>query len=375
MTISVRAFGAQVEHYSSAGTSMEVSPPAPAGLTADDISVLFVQAYPATALVHPPDGWSSAGGGVVNTFPNRAGPDSFSVIFVRRGDITDTAVTVLVEHVEGPAWVRARIVGYEKDTAPGWSYSVSADDYTYGTNSIAGTGLFLTLESNVANEPIQSTFSDDFTTLDTTAWAVYDGAGRAGAGLRVPANVSAVAGVLTIVGTSSGLTGGVRLKNRSQQYGQWEFRARAKAGTSYYRPVIRLWANTGGDGDENLDGSINVLEAVRSPGRDSNTFSISYDAGGIQRQSSEFDLDLTQWHTYSVVWELGGVFFYVDGQLAWANYNSAIQPVAPTDICILLDYYANEVAAASNRRAAPPNYLAASFEVDSVRQFSLPTAR
>lgn len=371
MTISARDWGVPAQAFAGTGTVLSVAPGKPAGLDATDISVLTVQVSPTDATITPPAGWTPVGGGVVNTRPNKAGPDSFAVMFICKGSLEGTATDVSASRTGGAGWLKAQIASYSKTTAPDWSYSTTIDDYTYGANSISGTGLFLTLESNVSVQPVQSLYTDDFDELDLDNWFVYDGPGRGGKGLRLPSNVSTVGGALTIVGTPDGKTGGVRLRKHGQQYGQWEFRARAKLGASYYRPVVRLWEVDGGDGDDNVYGSINILEVVRSANRAANTFSVNYDAGGPQHLSSEFTVDMTQWHVYSLTWSSGGVFFYVDGQLAWLTYNTAIQPVGAADLCILLEYYESELVATSDKRRETPNYLAASFEVDYVRQTSL----
>mgnify|MGYP001558566413 CR=1 FL=1 len=370
MAIIVRSWGAPAQAYDVNGTSTSVSVSPPSGTTADDISVLTIQTSPADAVLHPPAGWIAVGGGEVNTHLNSEGPDSFAVMFVRRGDISDTATDIFVERSEGPGWVKARVVSYQKDTEPGWTYSVLVDDYTYGVNDVSGTGIFLTLDSDAsAPVPEQSVFTDDFETLNLDDWTPYDGPGRGGFGLRMPINVSAVDGVLTLVGSPNGHTGGVKIKNHSQQYGEWKFRARIKPGAGYYRPLIRLWAVGGGDGDENPNGVINIIEPVRNPTRDVNTFTIHYT--NDVRSTSAFDMTL--WHVYRLRWEQGVVSLYVDGTLVGVTYNTAAQPVGAADFCILLEYYAAEVTPTSAKRQAPSNYLAASLEVDYVKQYVVPT--
>lgn len=209
-----------------------------------------------------------------------------------------------------------------------------------------------------------SDFSDEFTSLNTDDWVIYDGAGHDGAGIRLPLNAYSAASLLTLVGTTSGRASAVRLANKSQQYGQWEFRVRVKAGQSYYRPRIRLWGVGGGEAEPNPNGSITVLEAVRSADRSVNTFSIG-------ETSFEVTVDLTQWHVFIVVWTAELISFYIDGELAWSSDDTDIQPTGEVDLQILLDYFEAEVAA--NSKPVASNYLAASMEVDYARQLVTPT--
>jgi hypothetical protein len=200
-----------------------------------------------------------------------------------------------------------------------------------------------------------ATYLDDFDTLSATDWDVYDSPGRRGAGRHVPAQVRVGDGVLTITGESDGTTGGMKWRGRSQKYGQWDVRLRAAAGAVAYHPIVQLWGDT----------EIDIVDVWQRVHRDRNTFSVHY-GDGSQFVGGNAHLDMTQWHTYHVVWQESFLYTWIDDLPTYFSTSRAeILPPGPMDLSIQLDWFPHEGTAGGRT---------ASMEVDYVAQFAEPVS-
>ncbi len=206
-------------------------------------------------------------------------------------------------------------------------------------------------------------YSDTFTSLSTTNWDVYDSVGHDGHGLRRPSQVRVVNGVLVITGTANGTTGGMKWRNRSQTFGQWDIRMRARKGCICYHPVVLLWGADGGSGVDNPYGEIDIVEVWQRPNRDQNSFSVHY-GDGSQFVEGNVAVDMTQWHIYHVVWQAGYIYTWIDDNPTYFSVDDAgVIPTGPMDLTIQLDWFPDEGTAGGPT---------ATMEVDYVKQFAQP---
>lgn len=197
----------------------------------------------------------------------------------------------------------------------------------------------------------------DFDNL--TGWNVYKSAGHAGQGKRKPTAVSTRDGVLTITGTADGTTGGLSWTGHSQQYGQWDIRMRAPAGCSCYHPVVLLWGTGGGDGVNNANGEIDIVEGFQTAARDRNEFSVHY-GDGSQTVGASTPVDMTQWHVYHLVWREGFLTTWIDDNPAYfTTRDASVLPKGPVDVAVQLDWFPREP------RTGPET---ASMQVDAITQ-------
>jgi hypothetical protein len=204
-------------------------------------------------------------------------------------------------------------------------------------------------------------FTDDFQTLDPRDWDVYDGPGHDDQGLRSPGQVAVVDGVLRITGTPDGTTGGMKLRGHSQRFGQWDVRMRAPIGASCYHPVVLLWGTGGGAGVDNPVGEIDIVEVWQRPARDRNSFSVHY-GDGSEFVGGDVAVDMTQWHTYHLVWDREYLYTWIDDDPAYFSTDDAgVLPPGEMDLTIQLDWFPEE---------GPDG--PASMEVDYVRQLTEP---
>jgi hypothetical protein len=204
---------------------------------------------------------------------------------------------------------------------------------------------------------------DDFDTLSLDDWDLYDSVGHDGNGLRSPGQISVDNGVLTITGRPDGTTGGMKWRNHSQQYGQWDVRLRAPRGAIAYHPVVLLWGSGGGAGVDNALGEIDIVEVWQRPQRDRNSFSVHF-GDGSQFVGGDTYLDMTEWHTYHLIWQPSYLYTWVDDQPAYFSTDVVdVLPPGPMDLCIQLDWFPDEGLAGGD---------SATMHVDSVRCSPVP---
>ena len=204
---------------------------------------------------------------------------------------------------------------------------------------------------------------DNFATLNPGNWDVYLGPGHDGHGLRRPSQVTIANGILTITGTANGTTGGLKWRRRSQQYGQWDIRMRARHGCRCYHPVVLLWGTGGGSGVNNPRGEIDIVEVWQRPNRDRNSFSLHYGTGS-QFVGAEVAVDLTAWHVYHLVWQPTYLYTWIDDNPAYfATDDVRVLPPGPMDLALQLDWFPAEGTTGG---------ATASMEVDYVKQFVHP---
>ncbi len=175
---------------------------------------------------------------------------------------------------------------------------------------------------------------DDFYgTALASRWAVYDGAGTAGIGIRRPYVVSVSDGAMHINARDL-VTGGICWclgGEGSQTYGKWEIRARMDNGKGY-GPAILLWPDS-----ERwpIDGEIDIAE-MSEPYRNQTHFTLHWGANNSQIQHTEVG-DFTQWHTYGVDWQPGYIKYYLDGVLKYTNVMPAAIPTNPMHLALQVD--------------------------------------
>jgi hypothetical protein len=204
---------------------------------------------------------------------------------------------------------------------------------------------------------------DNFTSLSTANWDLYNSAGHDGNGRRRPSQIAVSNGVLKITGTANGTTGGMKWRNRGQTYGQWDIRLRARAGCICYHPVVLLWGTGGGSGVNNPRGELDIVEAWQRPWRDRNSFTIHYGDGSAM-VGADTAVDMTVWHTYHLVWQNTYLYTWIDDNPAYFSTDDVgVLPTGPMDLTIQLDWFPQEGTAGG---------ATATMEVDSVSQFVSP---
>jgi licheninase len=194
-------------------------------------------------------------------------------------------------------------------------------------------------------------------------WDLYSSKGHAGNGLRRPAQVKTVDGVLTITGSADGTTGGLSWLEHTQKYGQWDVRLRAPAGCACYHPVVLLWGADGGSGVNNPRGEIDLVEVFNNAARTVNSFSIHY-GDGSQFLEANVRVDLTQWHTYHLIWKADVITTWIDDNPAYfTTTRSDLFPPGGADVAIQLDWFPQDGTAGGPT---------ASMQVDYVAQYVTP---
>jgi hypothetical protein len=175
---------------------------------------------------------------------------------------------------------------------------------------------------------------DEFATLNTAKWGLYDSPGHGGNGLRRPSQISVANGVLTIAGTSTGTTGGMSM-SPGRKYGRWETRMQVPKGDYRYHPVALLWPDA-----ENWPVGGEVDYAETTAAASDVDFFLHYSAQNRTRNASKV-LDLTQWHNYAVEWTATGIRGYIDGVQFFSDTTPAELPPGPMHQTLQLDWFPN----------------------------------
>jgi hypothetical protein len=161
-------------------------------------------------------------------------------------------------------------------------------------------------------------WSDDFNSLDTSRWGIYDGTGNQGIGERRPSAVTVNNGELRITGHGD-VAGGLASKS-AQTYGRYEVRARLDGGSGYNTAIL-LWPSS-----EHwpVDGEIDASEIFNGDyGRSGNFVHWGSDN---QQQGKFTSVNTSQWHTYTVDWTPNKITWYLDGQETMSTTTSAAIP-------------------------------------------------
>lgn len=199
---------------------------------------------------------------------------------------------------------------------------------------------------------------------DLTGWKLYKSAGHAGQGTRRPTAVAVQDGILTITGDEQGSTGGLSWTGHSQQYGQWDVRMRAPAGCACYHPVVLLWGTGGGDGVNNPNGEIDIVESFQNPARNKNEFSVHF-GDGSQAVGGSTAVDMTQWHVYHVLWREGFLTTWIDDNPPYfTTHDASVLPRGAVDVAVQLDWFPNEPRIGGQT---------ATMQVDYITQAPLPS--
>lgn len=182
-------------------------------------------------------------------------------------------------------------------------------------------------------------FRDDFT--DLRNWKLYDSVGHDGQGLRKPSQISVINGVLTIIGTSSGTTGGMSLISHDVYHGAVSVRLRTPQGAGKYHPVALLWGLGSGSAVDAVTGEIDFVEFWNRPDRDLNGFSLHY-GDGTKMLNGETRVDGTGWHTYTVTWTPTEIIASIDDVPYFRTTDATKFPKNPMELCLQLDWFPNE---------------------------------
>lgn len=200
---------------------------------------------------------------------------------------------------------------------------------------------------------------------DLSQWNRYGpGPGHDGQGRRDPSQISTSNGILTITGSSNGTTGGMALQNHDQMYGKWTWRVKCPAGASTYHPVCLLWGIGSGSGVNAATGEIDVLEVWQDGLRRHNEFTLHY-GDGSQMIGGGVDVDMTVWHTYTVLWTPDKISTWIDDNPPYySTTDKAKFPQNKMAMTIQLDWFPNEGGSTGG----------ATMQVDYVEIYSLAEA-
>jgi beta-glucanase (GH16 family) len=179
----------------------------------------------------------------------------------------------------------------------------------------------------------EPTFTEEFDAPLGPEWAVYDGPGHVGNGIRSPQAVQVADGVLTITGDAEGTTGGLALL-QGQKYGRWEARVRAPASDETYHALLLLWPDAE---DWPVGGEIDFMEML-DPTRQRTKLFVHYGADNSQVHG-DVEVNGTQWHNWAVEWSPEHIIAYLDGNEWFRTSDPEVFPPGPMHLAIQLDWF------------------------------------
>lgn len=196
---------------------------------------------------------------------------------------------------------------------------------------------------------------------DPKKWGLYNGAGHAGNGKRVPGAWAVDGNVVRVTGDAAGNTGGMAgLYNWGTQYLRMETRMRTNDRDPEYHPVLILWPDAGWTSSSCPE--IDYAEGTGNPAK-IHFYLHTNDCAYVPSTSRE--IDTTQWHNYAVEWSPNGVFGWIDGELWFSNTSTAAKTMSkPMHDTIQLDWFPQDSAAA--------NPKVSWMEVDWTRTYARP---
>lgn len=127
MTASARSTGTLSSSSKTSGSSLTVTPGVPTGLQATDISLLIVEAGPATSSIVTPSGWQKIAGGSINTTWFQLGASVVAAAYVRYGNWIGAPSVVATS--TGAATLSARVYAYQKSVGEFWAVSAAIEPY------------------------------------------------------------------------------------------------------------------------------------------------------------------------------------------------------------------------------------------------------
>lgn len=188
--------------------------------------------------------------------------------------------------------------------------------------------------------------SEDFNVKPSAAsgWDVYNGPGHAGNGTRTPNAVSASGGIMTIIGSPNGDSGGMAWTNGRSLRGRWEVCMKTAAGSLNYHPVMLLWASSGG-GVQATNGEVDFSETANSASRQLVNFFLHWNQPtGSGRTSGSVTIDATQWHAWAVEWTATAIVGYVDGREWFRDSDPTHFPTIAAGMTLQLDDLGGDIS-------------------------------
>ncbi len=183
-------------------------------------------------------------------------------------------------------------------------------------------------------------FSEEFdgTSIDETAWDLYDSPGHDGIGLRRPAALSLDGNgnlVVTAKMVNDVIVSGGMAHRLDFTYGRVEFRVRAEPDpTATMSAVVLTWPQKQWSPEFTENDMYETGPQVNNRGR-FETF-IHYGTDNSQKWVSH-RVDPSQWHTIAMEWRPDLLEIYIDGMLSWSLTDPVAIPDVLHHVCIQLD--------------------------------------
>lgn len=174
---------------------------------------------------------------------------------------------------------------------------------------------------------------------DPLKWSLYNSAGHAGNGLRVPEAWSVDGSAARVSGDSAGTTGGMSARFAKRTYGRWEARMRTSVRDPEYHPVMLLWPS-GAFADLNQQWEIDYAEGTA----DTTKMRFYLHNCCTTVSSASAVVDSTQWHNYAVSWTQTGVIGYLDGVEWFRDTNPDNIPFGNMKQTLQLDWFPDGTA-------------------------------
>lgn len=213
-------------------------------------------------------------------------------------------------------------IGYSLSSlTSGSTYTITAAVLkTDGTTQVV-SGTFKIASTTTTLPPPSGTlrFSDEFngSSLDTTKWSPWYGAGYGGNGVRQPSALSVSNGSLAI--TAKMVNGKIESGGISQKanykYGRYEFRVRTERDpTGTMSGIVMTWPQYQWSPEFTEN---DMYETGPSTARNPFTTFIHYGRSYTTQKFYRHYVDATQWHTVVMDWRGGSLKIYRDGALVW----------------------------------------------------------
>jgi hypothetical protein len=199
--------------------------------------------------------------------------------------------------------------------------------------------------------------AEDFDAPLGPQWALYDGPGHVGNGIRSPRAIGVGDGLMTITGDVDGTTGGLALLP-GQKYGRWEARVRVPEGDETYNALLLLWPDAE---DWPVGGEVDFMEMLDADRQRTDAF-VHYGEDNSQVQGYVL-ADGTQWHNWAVEWTAEHIITYLDGREWYRTSDPEVFPPGPMHLAIQLDWFPENTTDGQVEESQ--------MQVDWVRQYPL----